>query len=138
MSKHSTKLTLCKGEITSLAVKLRKLRRENDMSQAFVANAVGLKKQSSYQAYEAGASEPPSDKLAKLADLFGVSTDYLLGRETALTEAEASLALDLVGSAYVAAARGHFEELMRWAGTDRKRLAAVAHKLQEFSETLHQ
>lgn len=39
-------------------------------------------KQSGYQKYEAGGIAPPPDKLAKLADLFGVSTDYLLGRET--------------------------------------------------------
>jgi transcriptional regulator with XRE-family HTH domain len=70
-----------KGKLPSWALNLRKTRRDKGLSQAFVAEMVGLSKQSSYQRYEAGLTIPPPDKLAKLADLFGVTTDYLLGRE---------------------------------------------------------
>jgi transcriptional regulator with XRE-family HTH domain len=33
-----------------------------------------------YQRYEKGEVDPPSSKLVVLANYFGVSTDYLLGR----------------------------------------------------------
>lgn len=35
-----------------------------------------------YQNYEAGKRTPTAEILIKLADFYGVSTDYLLGRET--------------------------------------------------------
>ena len=35
----------------------------------------------SFQKYEHGAAEPNFDHLSKLADFYGVTTDYLLGRE---------------------------------------------------------
>ena len=34
-----------------------------------------------YQKYEHGTAEPNFDNLSKLADFYGVTTDYLLGRE---------------------------------------------------------
>lgn len=34
-----------------------------------------------WQTYEQGVSEPKYELLCKIADTFGVSTDYLLGRE---------------------------------------------------------
>ena len=38
---------------------------------------------STYQNYEAGKRIPTADMLIKLADFYGVTTDYLLGREPA-------------------------------------------------------
>ena len=35
----------------------------------------------SYRRYESGEREPSASSLSALADLFGVSTDYLLGRQ---------------------------------------------------------
>ncbi len=35
----------------------------------------------SFQKYEHGTAEPNFDNLSKLADFYGVTTDYLLGRE---------------------------------------------------------
>lgn len=64
------------------------------MTQAFVAEQIGLSHQSSYRIYEAGTLPPP-DKLAKLADLFGVSTDYLLGREPEAPSLETHSPADL-------------------------------------------
>lgn len=37
---------------------------------------------STYQNYESGKRIPTADILIKLADFYGVTTDYLLGRET--------------------------------------------------------
>lgn len=65
---------------TSLGARLRSLRRAKDLTQKYIADTLGLKRPA-YNAYELGVTTPPPDKLAKLAELFGVTTDYLLGRE---------------------------------------------------------
>lgn len=72
---------IVKDKISSLGVRLRELRRAKNLSQAFISGELGHSKQSAYQKYESGVVAPPPDKLVKLADLFGVTTDYLLGRD---------------------------------------------------------
>lgn len=59
---------------------LRKLRNEKRVTQTEVAKNIGI----SYQAlglYENEKNKPDPDTLWKLADYFGVTIDYLLGRE---------------------------------------------------------
>lgn len=57
---------------------LKKLRISENLKQADIAKEIGMSVQS-YSAYE-NNREPNYDLLVKLADRFGVSTDYLLGR----------------------------------------------------------
>lgn len=54
-------------------------RKLNNMTQREVAEFLGIT-QPSYIRYEKGLAEPSFANLVKLADLFDVSTDYLLGR----------------------------------------------------------
>ena len=54
-------------------------RKINKLTQRQVANNLGIS-QPSYIRYENGTSEPNLTSLSKLADLFDVSVDYLLGR----------------------------------------------------------
>lgn len=49
------------------------------MTQVQMAEFLGITEQH-YQLYEYGKANPTVDRLEKLADLFGVSTDYILGR----------------------------------------------------------
>lgn len=59
---------------------IRKLRNEKRVTQTEVAKNIGI----SYQAlglYENEKNKPDPDTLWKLADYFGVTIDYLLGRE---------------------------------------------------------
>lgn len=58
---------------------IKKLRNDRDKNQSEIAEAVGLKT-NTYQAYERGVAEPKIETLCKLADFYGVSTDFLLGR----------------------------------------------------------
>ena len=51
------------------------------MLQKAVADYIGLSRQA-YAHYEFGDRYPDLKTLCKLADFFGVSVDYLLGRET--------------------------------------------------------
>jgi transcriptional regulator with XRE-family HTH domain len=57
---------------------LRKLRIAENLKQSDIAKEIEMSVQS-YSAYE-NNREPSYDLLIKLADRFGVSTDYLLGR----------------------------------------------------------
>lgn len=59
---------------------LIELRKLNGLTQRDVALKLGIS-QPSYIRYENGKSEPTLSNLVKLADIFDVSTDYLLGRK---------------------------------------------------------
>ena len=63
--------------------KIKEIRLMREQSQAEVARAIGLTQQS-YQRYEIDGSSPSGEILTKLAKHYGVSVDYLLGRETAV------------------------------------------------------
>ena len=58
---------------------LRQLRTEAHKSQAELAEVLGTS-QTMYARYERGANELPLRHLLVLADYYGVSVDYLLGR----------------------------------------------------------
>lgn len=70
--------------------RIRFLRLLKGMKQADLAKKI-LVSQSSLSGYESGKFEPDSKTLLKLADLFHVSVDYLLGRDSSLTPKDPSL-----------------------------------------------
>lgn len=57
---------------------LRKLRESNGYTQSFIADILHTR-QEQYSKYELGKREIPVHHLIKLAKLYRVSTDYLLG-----------------------------------------------------------
>ncbi len=59
--------------------RLKALRKERNLKQIDVANYLGVSN-SAYGNYELGQREPDFATLNKLAEYFGVSVDYLLGR----------------------------------------------------------
>ena len=61
--------------------RLLELRKKSNKNQADVAKVLGIS-QPAYQNYENGRREAGYATISKLADFYGVSTDYLLGRET--------------------------------------------------------
>lgn len=63
----------------TLENRLKILRKENGYTQEDVANKLGLTK-SAYGYYEQGKTVPDAHTLSKLANIFDVTTDYLLGR----------------------------------------------------------
>ena len=58
--------------------KLKSLRKEKKLTQKQVADRIGLAI-SAVSSYESGSRYPSYDVLVKLARMFHVSTDYLLG-----------------------------------------------------------
>lgn len=60
--------------------RLRELRKEHKMSQEALGKLLGVSKVS-VSGYEKGSRIPSLDILNGMLDIFGVSADYLLGRE---------------------------------------------------------
>lgn len=61
-----------------LAQRLLFLRKEHGKKQTEMAQALGLSI-SAYCRYEYGEREPTASTIIRMAQYFGVSTDYLLG-----------------------------------------------------------
>ena len=59
--------------------RLRELRESIDMSQRQVAEILQMS-QTGYSKYETGENDIPTHILIKLADFYGTSIDYILGR----------------------------------------------------------
>lgn len=59
--------------------RIRDLREDKDLNQTEIAKMLGMS-QTGYSKYETGENDIPTDILIKLADFYGVSVDYLLGR----------------------------------------------------------
>ncbi len=59
--------------------RLRSLRNERRETQSQVGAAIGIGERH-YQKFEAGDNFPNAENLCALADHFGVSLDYLMGR----------------------------------------------------------
>ena len=60
---------------------LKQARETKHLTQTQVANILGITS-TAYQNYEYGKREPNNELLCRIAELFNVTTDYLLGRET--------------------------------------------------------
>jgi len=58
---------------------LRKLRKERGLTQINLQMKTGIE-QALLSKYETGERLPPTDTLLILADFYGVSLDYILGR----------------------------------------------------------
>ena len=59
--------------------RIREMREDHDLTQQAVADRLGMK-QPQYFRYEQGYRDIPTDILIRLAELYGTSVDYLLGR----------------------------------------------------------
>ena len=88
--------------MVNMGEKLKSLRIEKNLTQKQVADRIGLAI-SAVSSYESGTRYPSYDVLVKLARIFHVSTDYLLGITdtrnidvTGLYDNEIELVLQLV------------------------------------------
>ena len=88
--------------MVNMGEKLKSLRTEQKLTQKQVADRIGLAI-SAISSYESGTRYPSYDVLVKLARIFHVSTDYLLGMTntrninvTGLSDSEIELVSQLV------------------------------------------
>lgn len=74
--------TFCMKEVDGMkttAQIMRELREDHDLNQTPVAAVLGISQQH-YSKYEKSDYQLPLQHLVRLADFYGVSTDYLCGR----------------------------------------------------------
>lgn len=71
-------------------MRLKELRKAKKLKQTDIADLLSCS-QGVYSRYESGEREPPLDILKRLADIYGVTVDYLMGRD----EIPATLTHDL-------------------------------------------
>ncbi len=97
--------------------RLKSLRLQNHLQQEQVARLVGVER-STVSMWENDLRQPSYTTLVRLADVYGVTTDFLLGRTnnspidlSGLTAAEAALISQLVAS--MTAKNEKLEELRR-------------------------
>ena len=69
-----------KEPIIQLGARLKELRKQNKLTQQAVADRLQVDR-STYTKYEIGRVCPDQQGLLALAELFGVTVDYLLGRD---------------------------------------------------------
>lgn len=58
--------------------RLKDLREDHDLKQSQIAEILGIQ-QTVYSRYERGFQNIPLEHLIKLAEIYKVSTDYILG-----------------------------------------------------------
>lgn len=65
--------------MANFSERIKELRRKHGMTQAALGKIIGVTRDSIYT-YEKGINYPEVRNLITLADHFGVSLDYLIGR----------------------------------------------------------
>lgn len=73
-----------------LSDRLKALREARGWSQTQVAKELGMKRSSTYANWEYGIRDPDTDTLVKLAQLYEVTTDYLVGVEAKSASSDSS------------------------------------------------
>ena len=68
-------------------INLKELRKKHKISQQKLADTIGVSR-STVAMWETAGSQPDNEMLMKMADIFNVSLDYLLGREVPKTDYE--------------------------------------------------
>ena len=67
--------------------RLRDMREDADLKQKDIAEYLGIQ-QAVYSRYERGFQTIPLEYLIKLADYYGVSLDYLVGRSNVTVQSQ--------------------------------------------------
>ncbi len=95
---------------------LSELRQDKHLTQEELGKRLGISR-STIGSYEQDQSQPPYDVLLKLAELYDVSTDYLLGRTRIPNERAASVllqdkAVERVAASMLSMSRRHKEMIL--------------------------
>ena len=72
--------SICQEVVLLHFQRIEDLRTDHDLTQQQVADLLHCKREV-YRRYEKGTRTIPIDFLIKLADYYGVSIDYIVGRE---------------------------------------------------------
>lgn len=111
---------------------LKKLREECGKSMSQIADELHIAK-STYASYEYGKREPNIETLNKIANTFGVTTDYLLGRP----EPDNQDPIDIIAKKYrlTSAQKGIVAAYLYMDEDDRENLLNIVKRLAEGAKT---
>lgn len=76
---------------------IKDIRTRKNMTQADVANALGVSSVV-YSRYETGSRQPSTEVLIQMAEIFGFTVDYLLGRQDVEDSTLSSFELQLISA----------------------------------------
>lgn len=93
--------------------RIKDARKAANMTQIEVANRIGLS-QPQYSAWENGRSKIDSASLAKLASLFDVTTDFLLGKDDHTVVGNAVIRIPVLGSVPAGIPLEAIEDIIDW------------------------
>ncbi len=80
--------------VETLGMRLKRLREKENLIQSQVATIIGMDK-SAVSYYENDSRQPPYATLVCLANLYNVTTDYLLGNKSGLMDVSGLTSDDL-------------------------------------------
>ena len=94
---------------------IRELRASLGLTQKELANKIQISHQA-YSKYENGVTEPSIDTINKLAEIFGVSIDHLVGKErnNILTMQEKGKRINVLGSVPAGIPLEAIEDIVDW------------------------
>ena len=101
---------------------LKDIRTKRNLTQQQVADDIGCSAVV-YSRYENGSRQPSIETLLRLADLFGVTVDYLLGRQNVENSTLSKYEIELVTAARNADDRAREDALQMLVshGVDKKK-----------------
>ncbi|MBQ8960093.1 MAG: helix-turn-helix transcriptional regulator [Ruminococcus sp.] len=108
-----------------LADKIIDLRKKAGLSQEELAEQLGVSRQA-VSKWESAQSTPDLDRIIKLSQLFGVSTDYLVKDEFEAPSAETVISAELPEDSAPALRRVSMEEANRFLAANEKRSLRTA------------
>ena len=76
--------------MAAFADRLKELRQVSNVKQTVIAEMLGIVPRT-VRFYESGKLEPNIENIKRLADFFGVSTDYLMGRTNYWVDADGNI-----------------------------------------------
>ncbi len=102
---------------SAFSSRLKELRTQHGMSQKNLANLIGLSDKT-ISAYESGRNDPDLETLKKIAKIFGVSVDYILGASLESDSTAAEYPLETIPIFFVDSLEKPVEylKLPTWAG----------------------
>ncbi|OUM20026.1 LexA family protein [Butyricicoccus porcorum] len=92
---------------------LKELRKNKKITQARLAEMLGVSR-STISMWEIDESQPDNDTLVKIAGIFDVSTDFLLGQEPKPTPKRKGIKIPVLGRVQAGIPFDAIEEILDW------------------------
>ena len=93
--------------------RIKSLRLQREMKQSDLAARLNVQ-QGTISNWETGKTEPDLDSLSKMAEIFDVSADYILGRSSPTQAAPGAIRIPVIGSVPAGVPLEAIEDIIDW------------------------